>query len=119
MSSKTTETASSRPAWQHPEREHIEKRLATIETEGEALRSRRDAYTERITEISDRVLVLAREEPKDYRHIAALQREQFEFQNDQMAVSSRLGLLEMERDGKLQALRNIEEIEARRQGIAQ
>ncbi len=118
MSSKTTETASSRPAWQHPEREHIEKRLAIIETESEALRSRRDACIESGARLGERFVELIRIEPKEYVAIAQLQREQTDVQDKQAVLGSRLGMLDIEKGGLMQRLRAIEEFEARGRGIA-
>jgi len=118
MSSKTTENAPSHPAWRHPERVQIERRTATIEAETESLRSRRDALTQRITEISDTRDILVREEPKDAARIAMLQREQIDLQNDQMSLASRLGMLDIEKGGLMQRLRTVEELEARGRGIA-
>jgi len=112
MSAKPIETTS-RPAWRHPEREHIEKRLATIETESESLRSRRDACAEQGAHLGDRLAEVTRIEPKEYAEIVRLQREQFDVQQEQAKFNNRLGMLDIEKGGLMQRLRGIEEIEAR------
>ncbi len=119
MSAKSPEpTSASRPAWRHPEREHIEKRLAILDPEREKLIAQRDACAESEARLGDRIFEAARIEPKEYTEIVRLQREQFDVQQEQAKFNSRLGRLDTEKGGLMQQMRTIEELEARGRGIA-